>query len=149
MRYYGCTHDFLFFVLLFSHSLRSVLAASAELVVVPGDSTATEGNTLILTCVGFGVPLPNVYFSRNGTQLTTNNSRVSIFTEVVEEQGLEFVQVTLQICGLDRELDTGNYSCTANNSNGTQTSSFEVTVNAFGKTTKGAFVCVMFVQPLC
>ena len=63
---------------------------------------------------------------------TTNDSQVTIFTELVREQGVVFVQSTLEICGLDAE-DSGTYYCTATNQLGMETSAFEITVEPAGK----------------
>ena len=111
--------------------------APAELVIVPANTTATEGNTLILVCVAYGDPCPDVTWLKDGAVLTnasqtTNDSQVTIFTELVTEQGVVFVQSTLEICGLDAE-DSGTYYCTATNQLGSETSAFEITVEPAGK----------------
>ena len=107
------------------------LTATAEIVIVPEDTRALEGNTLILTCVGYGEPTPEVTWIRNGTELT-NTSRVSIFVDEIEEQGVSFTVATLEICSLDAEEDSGTYYCQASNENGTDTHSFEVEVVSQG-----------------
>ncbi|CAI8042984.1 Hemicentin-1 [Geodia barretti] len=68
----------------------------AELVIVPANTTATEGNTLILVCVAYGDPTPDISWLKDGTVLANDSSRITVLTEVVMEQGIPFVQSTLR-----------------------------------------------------
>ena len=101
-------------------------------MIAPANSTATVGNTLILVCVGYGVPAPEMAWLRDG-EVLVNGSRVTVFTEPVEEQGVNFTQTTLEICSLDQEQDAGTYYCRASNEYGTDQSAFEITVEPIGQ----------------
>ena len=94
--------------------VSSPIAAPAKIVVVPEDTYATEGNTLILTCVAHGTPSPAVTWLKDGAYLM-NTSRVFIYNEHIEVDGVWFVQSILEICDLEVKNDTGNYSCEATN----------------------------------
>lgn len=102
-------------------------------MIIPDDTTAVEGNTLILTCVGSGVPSPVVTWLKGGENVLTalDGSRVSVNSSDIEEGGVTFVQTTLEICSLEL-TDAGMYSCVATNDNGTETHSLQVDVEARG-----------------
>ena len=110
---------------------RFISDTAATLVIVPEDSTAQEGNTLIFTCVGYGVPTPEMTWLKNGTVIT-NGTRVTVYVQELEVAGMLFVQTTLEICGLNISEDSGLYGCQAANANGTETAYFEVSVKIAG-----------------
>ena len=64
--------------------------------------------------------------------MLNNNSRVTIYEELVTENGVTFVRSILELCNLE-EADAGQYSCFANNTIGNDTASFMLTVNAQSK----------------
>ena len=99
-------------------------------MISPGNSTVVAGSTLLLTCVGFGDPRPSVTWSTGGGQLS-NNSRVTIYEELVTENGVDFVQSILEICSV-QETDGGQYSCTVGNALGNASVNFELSVTAAG-----------------
>ena len=105
--------------------------AAAEIVILTEDTVAQAGNTLLLTCVGYGVPSPVVTWLKDGV-LLTNDSQTNIYVQEIEEEGVTFVQSILEICDLDAESDTGTYYCVASNENGTDTQSLEVSVESEG-----------------
>lgn len=107
------------------------LLSAAEVVILTEDTVAQAGNTLLLTCVGYGVPNPELTWSKDGVALM-NGSRTNIYVTVIEQEGVMFVQSLLEICSLDAVDDTGTYSCTASNENGTDTQSLEVYVQSQG-----------------
>lgn len=114
--------------------VSSPIVMAAKIVIVPEDIIATEGNTLILTCVAHGTPNPEVGWLKDGMNLV-NDSRVFIYNECIEVDGLWFVQSILEICDLDVQADTGNYSCQATNGGDmsyTETRSFSVVVEPRG-----------------
>jgi len=102
------------------------IAAAAEIVIVPESTTVREGSMVILTCVAYGVPHPDVTWSRGGEELT-NTTRMTVYSAYLEEGGVPFTQATLEICGVELE-DAGMYSCQGSNQNGTDTRSFNLTV---------------------
>ena len=100
-------------------------------MILTEDTVAQAGNTLLLTCVGYGVPNPEVTWLKDGV-LLTNDSQTNIYVQEIEEEGVTFVQSILEICDLDAESDTGTYYCEATNENGTDTQSLEVSVESEG-----------------
>ena len=131
---FACTLPFPCFISLQQKKLFffAAMASPAELVIVPANTTATEGNTLILVCVGYGEPSPEVVWLKDGMELA-NDSRVTVFTELVVEQGVEFVQTTLEICSLNVTEDSGVYYCNASNDFGSAMSAFDITVQPAGE----------------
>ena len=107
-------------------------------MISPGNSTVVEGSTLLLTCVGFGEPTPSVTWSTGGVQLS-NNSRITIYEELVTENGVDFVQSILEICSTE-EADGGQYSCTVGNALGNASVNFELSVTAAGGMTMQSFL---------
>ena len=99
-------------------------------MVRPGNlSQLSPGDTLTLSCVGYGNPLPSVFWSRSDTnQVLTNSSQMSIFEETLSESGVTFVKSILQVCSVQPSM-TGEYSCTSQNELGNETATFELTVN--------------------
>ena len=116
--------------LLISTNTYSNYIATAEVVILNEDTTSLEGNMLILTCVGYGVPSPNMMWLKDGVELS-NNSRVSIYSTEVDMGGILFVQSTLEICSIEQS-DKGLYSCAATNVKGTETHSFQLVVEFTG-----------------
>ena len=57
------------------------------------------GSAILFPCVGFGDPTPSVTWSTGGVQLS-NNSRITVYEELVTEDGVEFVQSALEICSV-------------------------------------------------
>ena len=111
--------------------MKSVLSAGPPQVVIsPGNSTVQAGSTVVFACVGFGDPRPSVTWSRGGGQLS-NNSRVTIYEELVTENGVDFVQSILEICSAG-ETDGGQYSCTVGNALVNASANFELSVTAAG-----------------
>ena len=103
---------------------------SARIVVRPGNlSQLSAGDTLTLSCVGYGNPLPSVFWSRSDTnQVLVNSSQITIFEETLSQSGVTFVKSILQICSVPASM-TGEYSCTSQNEVGNETVTFQLTVN--------------------
>ena len=103
---------------------------SARIVVRPGNlSQLSAGDTLTLSCVGYGNPLPSVFWSRSDTnQVLINSSRITIFEETLSQSGVTFVKSILQVCSVQPSM-TGEYSCTSRNEIGNETATFQLTVN--------------------
>ena len=94
-------------------------------------TTVDAGNTITLVCVANGDPTPSVSWNRRGTALN-NDSRVTIYEELMTEIGMTFVQSMLTLCSAE-EADAGQYSCFADNTLGNDTALFGLTVNAQSK----------------
>ena len=96
--------------------------------VSPFNSTiVSEGNTTTITCETFGYPPPTIVWSRtNGTL----SDRVSVSDSVSVLTGngnVTRVSVNLRITNASRE-DTGVYTCSANNSIGSDNRNVSITV---------------------
>ena len=105
-------------------------------MISPGNSTVEAGSTVVFACVGFGDPTPSVTWSTGGVQLS-NNSRITIYEELVTENGVDFVQSILEICSAE-EADGGQYSCTVGNALRNASVNFELSVTAAGGMTSQA-----------
>ena len=101
-----------------------------EVVVFPGNYTVEAGSTVLLACVGFGDPAPSVSWNTDGDQLR-NNSQVTIYEDLVTENGVDFVQSTLVICSAE-ENDGREYSCNVCNALGNASVNFQLSVTATG-----------------
>ena len=83
-----------------------------EIVIAPSNTEVLEGNTALFTCVAYGAIPPEIYWYNNYTGLIYNTSRVSYYTNIIEQDGIIFVQSILEICGAE-PYDSGLYSCVA------------------------------------
>ena len=115
--------------------------APAQIVIRPNQTTSVDaGNTIVGVCVAYGDPNPSITWNRGGTALS-NDSRVTIYEELVTENGVTFVQSIIEVCSAEVS-DAGQYSCFTENTFGNDTAVFELTVNAGGKA-----IVLMFVSP--
>ena len=99
-------------------------------MISPVDYTIDESATLVAVCVGTGFPVPSISWSFNGSPLE-NNTRVSIYEEVIVESGITFVQSFLEVCSVGF-MDAGLYQCTVGNRIANASSYFTLTVNRVG-----------------
>ena len=140
--------------LLSGHSLKELLSLSiyadqrpARIEIHPNDHIEINaGNSLVLTCVGYGVPLPFVYWSRGDMELA-NNSRVIITKDMTleDDSRVAVVKLSMEICS-SRLTDAGVYSCTAVNDVGNNTFTFMLSVrNEEGKTP--FIICLYLIVP--
>ena len=91
------------------------------------DTIVREGNTTTITCEAFGYPPPTVVWNRINGILS---DRVSVSDSVSVPTGygnVTRVSVNLTITNASRE-DTGVYTCSANNSIGSDSSNVSITV---------------------
>ena len=91
------------------------------------DTIIREGNTTTITCEAFGYPPPTVVWNRINGILS---DRVSVSDSVSVRTGygnVTRVSVNLTITNASRE-DTGVYTCSANNSIGSDSSNVSITV---------------------
>jgi len=88
------------------------------------------GSNVVLACVGIGNPSPSVSWSTDSVYLS-NSSQISIYEELVTEDGVVFVQSILEICNVD-EADGGQYTCTVSNALNNASVDFELSVMATG-----------------
>ena len=107
-------------------SINLLDAAPPQVVISPRNTTVEAGSTTVLSCVGFGDPIPYVTWTRGATELS-NGSRTTICERLVTSNGVMFVQSILQICSVG-ETDIGQYSCTVGNAVGNTSVDFELSV---------------------
>ena len=98
-----------------------------QIVIYPNASEFFAGSTLLLSCVGYGIPLPHVVWNKDGFGLAINDSRISTWNETVVIGGHIFRQSFLRICSTTK-IDNGIYSCTAITDEGENEVEFGVTV---------------------
>ena len=110
-------------------SITNILIPNpAEIVIRPNQTIgADNGNTITFVCVAYGIPDPSISWNRGDTTLS-NGSRVTIYEELLTDNGVTFVQSILELCSAEVE-DAGEYSCFAKNTLGNDTAAFVLTVN--------------------
>ena len=102
------------------------------IVVRPSDTEATYGDTVLLTCVAFGDPLPTFYWLHNSQPVeNSTDSTTLVFDDYVTEYGITFVRSILQLCSVTFEAE-GYYTCVANNSAGVETANTSLQVISTG-----------------
>ena len=82
---------------------------------------------MLATCSGTGFPLPSIVWTHNG-QLLKNNSRITIYENVAEEESrLISVISFLEVCSV-RVADSGVYECIVANRLTDDSANFALTV---------------------
>ena len=107
-------------------------------MVAPTDSLEVDaGTTVTYICVGFDEDEPpNILWQFNDTLLSNDTSvLVTVYDSEVVGNGLTFTQSILELCSVEVE-NTGEYSCTASNSRGSNSSSFTLNVRPRSKNTR-------------
>ena len=107
-------------------------------MVAPTDSLeVVAGTTVTYVCVGFGGDdPPNISWQFNNTLLGNDTSAlVTVYESQVVENSLTFTQSILELCSVDVD-DSGEYSCIASNSGGSNSSSFILDVKPRSKKAK-------------
>ena len=116
-----------------------VSVSTAEIVIAPDSSEVDAGNTAIFTCVGLSDPPPNIAWTFNGDVLS-NDSTISVYTQLVNQGGTVFVLSMLELCGATEE-SSGSYACVATDGEGRSTSAdFSLFVMQTGKECR-VYVC--------
>ena len=90
-------------------STCTFLTVVPQIVIHPNDTEVLAGNTLLLSCTGYGIPLPSIVWGKDGQRLDSDSQRSS-WEEMVIVGNHTFRRSYLQICG-SVELDSGDYSC--------------------------------------
>ena len=106
-----------------------VPATIVELVVLSNDTSADEGETVSLTCVGYGLPGVEIRWVLDGETLT-NISNTLIYEREVVEGNMTFFQSVLQLCSVEL-TDAGSYFCVV--SNGIMSTNSSVQLSVTGK----------------
>ena len=80
--------------------------------MISNHTKLTEGETALLTCVGYGTPYIEITWRFND-EIVMNSSRVTITSEEYLLEDREVLrQSTLQICDTGM-MNSGNYTCIA------------------------------------
>ena len=95
-----------------------------QIVISPENTSTVAGSTTVLACVGYGSP--SVTWSKDGAVLV-NNSQIIIFDDQVTSRGFTFTKSVLQLCDT-QGMDSGQYSCSIESVDGTQSATFELSV---------------------
>ena len=114
--------------------LCRMLATSAQVLLAPGNISVVSGDTADLACLAYGIPLPNITWTKDGVPLNNNSitDRITTYEGVITEGGVALARSFLQICSL-QPSDDGQYSCVADNDIGNATTSnFELIVSVPG-----------------
>ena len=115
-----------------------------QLVVTPNASIEVDaGTTVTYVCVGYGEDEPPNIIWEFGDQLLSNDTSplVTIYESQLMENRLLFTQSILELCSVEVE-NAGNYSCTANNSRGSNSSTFTLNIRPRSKM-KTATLCLV------
>ena len=127
----------------------------AEVVITSQNDSVSAGSTVLLTCVGYGGELYTwITWRKDGIELV-EDSRLSINSSLITEGEVSFVLSILEICSAG-ESDGGDYSCTADNGVGNDTTYFTLSVTSVGGNMTLLFpfgrqlivsVCDLHIQP--
>ena len=107
--------------------MHTLLTIGVATVSTFNDTIVREGNTTTIICEALGYPPPTVVWSRINGILS---DRVSVSESVSVPTGngnVTRVSVNLTITNTSRE-DTGVYTCSANNSIGSDSRNVNITV---------------------
>ena len=91
------------------------------------DTIVREGNITTITCEAFGYPPPTVVWNRINGILSDRVSVSDSVSVLIGHGNVTRVSVNLTIRDASRE-DTGVYTCSANNSIGSDSSNVSITV---------------------
>ena len=97
--------------------------AAAIVVRSPADLTAIAGQSIRLTCVAYGYPLPSITWTTTSGNLD-HDLTDKIFSETVTVNQTTFLVSVLKLCDLTSAY-TAEYTCTASNG----VSTYAVTAN--------------------
>ena len=101
-------------------------------MIHPAEVSAFDNDSnVIFECTAIGFPIPTVTWYHNGS-LLANDSQTIIQDQIVVDGGVVFLASTLEICSA-HALDSGAYSCIAENRVGTDVFDFEVDIHIGGK----------------
>lgn len=117
-------------------------------MIAPSGSVVIENTTVLLTCVVYGNPLPaTITWTRNNYTIY-NYTDVTIYTDVIEVGGAEFLHSVLELCSVSED-DAGYYTCSANGSAGSDYESFRLIVQPLGMWVYYNIWCFKFLMLCC
>ena len=85
------------------------------------------GQTVVMSFLAFGTPMPILRWERPGDMVLTNSAHTQVYQSTLADGGFTFVKSTLEICNTVVS-DSGSYNIAAENSFGTQYASFQFIV---------------------
>ena len=92
-------------------------------MIHPNQTTeVTPLSTVTFVCAAYGNPFPSITWNKGNAELA-NDSRITIYEDLVTANGVTFSQSILVLCSAE-ESDTGNYSCFAENIIGNDNANF-------------------------
>lgn len=86
----------------------------ALVIVHPDDVVIPAGDSVLLTCIGYGMPVPSISWQKNGENLTDSSLKFTVTETNVFVEDTVFVKSVLLLCNVS-DLDSGNYTCIADN----------------------------------
>ena len=99
-------------------------AGYIQLVAISDHVTLSEGETTILTCLGYGQPDVELMWTFNDENIT-NSSVVTVYED---QEGRFIKQLFLEICSV-RAADSGIYTCTISNNEASVSAMTQLTVS--------------------
>ena len=102
-------------------------AGATRVVIISNNTTIAAGSMGTFICTASGYPLPTLSWKRGRVSLN-NGSQLIIYEEQVTVGGSIAVQSTLEISHVEPD-DAAQYICVANNTFGSDTANFNLTVN--------------------
>ena len=121
--------------MIYQYRLRPTICFSvttpAQVVLAPDNTTVGSGNTLMFTCLGYGIPSPSITWTKDGILLTNNSNsdRITTYEANITEGGVTLMRSFLKICNVGPS-DEGQYSCVASNGFNS-TSNFEMNISGW------------------
>lgn len=84
------------------------------MLIASTDEDLNTSTTVFLSCVGFGLPVPEITWRRNEHKISTGTPYTQIRNDVIFRGGQKFVRSTLILCNVTGEL-IGEYKCEVRN----------------------------------
>ena len=103
-------------------------------MVAPSNTNVTESTTVFLPCVAFGNPLPATITwtaLQDNDTIDLNSTGITIHQNEVIINGTVFLQSILELCRV-QDYWSGYYTCSAENSGGSDSASFWLNVQPLG-----------------
>lgn len=110
------------------------------IIIQPSDTVVQYGSSVLLTCLAVSIAdeqIDNIIWERDSQLIVASNSsdggRISIYNDYILVYGVYTTRSILKICSVTFQ-DEGLYSCVANDSVGSTTVYFNLSIYTNGKT---------------
>eukprot|EP00731_Ephydatia_muelleri_P030015 Em0021g538a len=124
--------------------INEATGESPSVIVYPTTTSSDTGGVVILSCVVFAIPIPNITWSvtnqYGSTNIVQNTSSTTIKTSTLTVSNYTYTVSYLVICNTT-ENNTGTYSCAG--SNGVNVTSLTTTSESFLVTIKDINECTL------